>query len=258
MKLNLISNNNHKIMKSILNDTKDRLYYSLMLAPASTSGFNICPSSGECEKFCVSFTGHGGIPSVTQARVRKTLLFIHERDKFFDLLEKDLCKISEHAHKQKKQLVVRLNTFSDLAFERIAKNLFEYWNNILFLDYTKRQERVRRYSAGDWPKNYFLAYSHNEKSGNFSLKALSAGIPVSFVVRRPKHIPLSIAGYSVTDADFSDSWIIDSQSDWEKQTGTIGILKAKGKLISSQSAFVLNSFEEIEKVLTANELTHAV
>jgi len=238
-------------MKSIIHDTKERIYYSLMLAPASTSGFNVCSASGECEKFCVSFTGKGGIPTVQKARIRKTLLFMNERDLFFELLENDICKLVEFAYQQKKQLVIRLNTFSDLAFELIKPELFKTFHDVIFIDYTKRKDRILRYIRNLFPKNYFLAYSNNEKSEDFSMFALQNGVNVSFVVRRPKQMPLRIERFPVTDADYSDSWIIDNK-------GTIGILKAKGKLISSNSPFVLNSFIEIDAQLSYEMLSYAI
>lgn len=238
-------------MKSIIHDTKERIYYSLMLAPASTSGFNVCSASGDCERFCVSFTGKGGIPTVQKARIRKTLLFMNDRVTFFELLENDICQLAEHAHQQRKQLVIRLNTFSDLAFELIKPELFKSFHDVLFIDYTKRKDRILRYIRGLFPKNYFLAYSHNEKSEDFSIYALQNGVNVSFVVRRPKQIPLKIEGFQVTDADYSDSWIIDN-------IGTIGILKAKGKLISSDSPFVLDSFDQINAQLSYQMLAYAI
>lgn len=238
-------------MKSIINDTKDRIYYSLMLAPASTSGFNVCSASGDCERFCVSFTGKGGIPTVQKARIRKTLLFMNDRQTFFELLENDICQLAEYAHQQKKQLVIRLNTFSDLAFELIKPEIFKIFSDVLFIDYTKRKDRILRYIRGLFPKNYFLAYSHNEKSEDFSIYALQNGVNVSFVVRRPKQIPLKIEGFQVTDADYSDSWIIDN-------VGTIGILKAKGKLINADSPFVLDSFDQINAQLSYQMLAYAI
>lgn len=238
-------------MKSIIHDTKERIYYSLMLAPASTSGFNVCSASGDCERFCVSFTGKGGIPTVQQARIRKTLLFMNDRQTFFELLENDICQLAEYAHQNSKQLVIRLNTFSDLAFELIKPELFKSFDDVLFIDYTKRKDRMLRYIRGLFPKNYFLAYSHNEKSEDFSIYALQNGVNVSFVVRRPKQIPLRIEGFQVTDADYSDSWIIDN-------IGTIGILKAKGKLISSDSPFVLDSFDQINAQLSYQMLSYAI
>lgn len=238
-------------MKSIIHDTKERIYYSLMLAPASTSGFNVCSASGDCERFCVSYTGKGGIPTVQKARIRKTLLFMNDRVTFFELLENDICQLAEHAHQQRKQLVIRLNTFSDLAFELIKPELFKSFHDVLFIDYTKRKDRILRYIRGLFPKNYFLAYSHNEKSEDFSIYALQNGVNVSFVVRRPKQIPLKIEGFQVTDADYSDSWIIDN-------IGTIGILKAKGKLISSDSPFVLDSFDQINAQLSYQMLAYAI
>jgi hypothetical protein len=238
-------------MKSIINDTKDRIYYSLMLAPASTSGFNVCSASGDCEKFCVSFTGKGGIPTVQKARIRKTLLFMNDRATFFELLENDICQLAEYAHQNRKQLVIRLNTFSDLAFELIKPELFKSFHDVLFIDYTKRKDRILRYIRGLFPKNYFLAYSHNEKSEDFSMYALQNGVNVSFVVRRPKQIPLKIEGFQVTDADYSDSWIIDN-------IGTIGVLKAKGKLINADSPFVLDSFDQINAQLSFEMLSYAI
>jgi len=238
-------------MKSIIHDTKERIYYSLMLAPASTSGFNVCSASGDCEKFCVSFTGKGGIPTVQKARIRKTLLFMNERDLFFELLENDICKLTELAYQQKKQLVIRLNTFSDLAFELIKPELFKTFHDVIFIDYTKRKDRILRYIRNLFPPNYYLAYSNNEKSEDFSMFALQNGVNVSFVVRRPKQMPLRIERFPVIDADYSDSWIIDNK-------GTIGILKAKGKLISSDSPFVLNSFIEIDAQLSYEMLSYAI
>ena len=97
----------------------------LYLAPAEQSGYNACASSTEgCRSACLYFAGRGGMTRTQEARIRKTKMFFEERNKFLDLLVKDIASVERRAIKKNFLPVIRLDGTSDLRWERFII----FWN----------------------------------------------------------------------------------------------------------------------------------
>jgi hypothetical protein len=160
--------------------------------------------------------------SVQQARINKTKYFIEERKAFEKQVYFEIAKQAIKAEKQAKVACIRLNVFSDIAWELQFPLLFSEFQNVIFYDYSKRKERIMRYVEGRFPSNYFLAYSKNDKSEGFEHYCIHNGINVSVVTTlKEESFPSTVWGYPAINADNSDSWLLDN-------VGTIGLLTYKG------------------------------
>src|SRR5262249_12990595 len=80
----LLSTKNAKIEKT--NDFSDDYYVTgLSLAPAHTSGFDVCKgASAGCREACLFTAGQGRFANVQTARIAKTRLFFLHRETFKD------------------------------------------------------------------------------------------------------------------------------------------------------------------------------
>lgn len=197
--------------------------YGLGLAPFNISGYNVCPNSTpECRRGCVSFSGNGLYPKVQGARIAKTEFLMTNPLHFMAMLVDEIS-----TGPLLEDLPVRLNTFSDIAWERLFPWLFEMFD-VQFYDYTKRWDRL-----GDTPANYALAGSVSEKTKDAQIDATEHPLAVVFNTKKDKPLPETWHGRPVVDGDLSDRWIIDHQG-----TAVIGGLRAKGKLRKGDSPFV--------------------
>ena len=196
--------------------------YGLALAPHRVSGMNVCPASTpECRRNCVSLAGNGFYPVVQRARITKTKFLAAHPEAFMALLIDEISKIDS--------IPVRLNVFSDIAWEQHFPWMFDLLSDTTFYDYTKRWDRI-------WtrPDNYTLAASVSEKTTDNQIDtARIAGfsLAVVFAVKRTKSLPTEWRGMPVVDADKSDRWMIE-------HTGpVVGGLRMKGKLQNANSPF---------------------
>ena len=131
----------------------------LDLAPGNSSGREVCPEKGACYDVCIGFySGFHVMDSVRQAQKNRTNWFFEDRASFLEQLHKELRALEKQPNP-----ACRLNVDSDLAWESIDRTLFDY--NIMFYDYTKRFNRaMKSLTHPDWPENYTLTYSWNERS----------------------------------------------------------------------------------------------
>ena len=133
-------NISQKIVKSQKVDKV--MTYCLYLAPAKTSGYNVCPfSTPECRKGCLATSGRAkvellsGINNIQNCRINKTKLFFEQQTFFMDWLIAEITAYQRKAIKEGMGFAVRLNGTSDIAFEDIlinGKNVFELFPNIIF------------------------------------------------------------------------------------------------------------------------------
>jgi hypothetical protein len=133
------------------------------LRPADLSGYEVCPwSTAACRKICV--LEHKGnavkFKGVRNGRDAKTIRFFEDRQAFLADLHKDLDKLERKAAEQGLKPVCRLNTASDIAWEKVDPTIFTRHPSIQFYDYTKGIKRC----FGKLPDNYNLTYSFNEES----------------------------------------------------------------------------------------------
>jgi len=197
--------------------------FGLSLAPHRISGANVCVASTVvCRGGCVAYNGHAAKdPHVMMARATKTRFMFAHPEAFVTLLEHEI----RLAVKRRGRIAVRLNTFSDVAWERVAPHLFEI-DGVTFYDYTKRTDRTP-------PAGYHLTVSATERTTVEDVRShVLAGSAVAVVlnVKRSEPVPTTWHGMPVTDGDKTDER-------WE-DGGTVVALRAKGKLIGDRSGFV--------------------
>lgn len=232
----LLSQANTKLMKADWN-------IGLSLAPALTSGYQVCASaSPECMTHCIHTSGfaapnfHGpNVPCnpVWVARILKTIWLFRDRRGFLEKLYKDIALNREAS--------IRLNVFSDWMWERQSviitpdladhygtrpgtfSSLMEVFPETQFYDYTKHHARMFR----PRPANYHLTFSLMETNEVQARGVLRAGMNVAAVTTSKTGYLL---GYPVIDGDINDLRFLDPQ-------GVIVGLKPKGSLWRSQSEF---------------------
>ena len=207
------------------------LPYILHLAPASESGYNVCPMATiGCRKGCLNTSGMGRYSNVQRARISRTKEFFENRTKFFEQLRNEIAKAERKAIREGKQLTMRLNGTSDLQWEVYkiydGKNIFELFPDVIFYDYTKIANR----KVAGIP-NYSLTFSHAESNMGNTLKALRNGMNIAVVFR--KELPKTWADIPVIDGDVDDLRFLDP-------AGVVVGLRAKGKAKYDDTGFVVD------------------
>jgi hypothetical protein len=190
--------------------------YGLALLQADGSGWEVCPArTRACTAHCVSKAGKGSFDGVQRARRCKTLFLAEDPEAFLVLLEDEIRRaVARHG-----RILCRLNTFSDVRWERVAPWLFDLVG-VEFYDYTKwsPDKRVT-------PANYRLTFSASERTTDVQVAEWAAeGRPVAVVfdTARTRALPEEWAGVRVIDGDKTD--------DRTKDQGVIVGLRAKGSM----------------------------
>jgi hypothetical protein len=221
----------------------------LHLAPASTSGFNVCPMATQgCKAGCLNTAGRGGIASgnatfesaegalpdnaIQKARIARTKRFFADREAFMAQLVTEIYAFVSKAKRDGLIPCVRLNGTSDIRWERIPcnglENIMAEFPAVQFYDYTKLANRK------GVPSNYHLTFSLAEDNDAHAASVLAAGGNVA-VVYRDKALPqtYAISGVmrTVVSGDDSDLRFLD-------QRGVIVGLYAKGKAKKDTLGFV--------------------
>lgn len=230
-----------KINKS---NKHEPLYYStvMYLSPADeysiatgTRSKSMCPYATGCRDVCLITSGRMHMTPVVKARLKRTEMFLNQREKFFDQLFKEIEKHIDKSKRKALHPVVRLNGTSDVLWERElvgGKTVFEYFRDVIFYDYTKFPLKYRQIDI----ENYFLTYSYNERPSSKAeaIEYLDQHCPVAVVfrTRKPEEFPKTMWGYPVVDGDYSDARFKNYQE-------IIG-LTAKGKAMRDASGFVVD------------------
>lgn len=229
MKLLSRENSNTKIKKNKIPT------WSLSLAQANISGYEVCPYRTDgCTSACVGYAGFAGIfPSVMKSRIKKTKLFFNNRNLFLQKLKKELTLANRYCKKKNIIGRVRLNTFSDIAWENIL-DLTAY-PNLGFYDYTKNFNSA----VESLNTTYRKVYSYNENSNlnktlDFIYKGGNVAVVFGDVEYQPAAgkigpLPFSWNGIEVIDGDKTDDRYSDPK-------GKIVGLRLKGTKERRQSA----------------------
>ena len=203
------------------------------LAPASTSGRNVCPhASPGCVAACLYTAGRGRTNGVQNARLNRTHLFFENRQLYWETLETELDKFGKRADRLGKIPSVRLNGTSDLPWERLRPELFDRFDGFQFYDYTKNPNRMLRFADGELPENYHLTFSRSETNDNDCRKVLRNGGNVA-VVFRNDDFPKWHMGAPVVNGDQHDLTFVHD-------AGSVLALYAKGKAKPDCSGFVVD------------------
>jgi hypothetical protein len=214
--------------------------YILHLAPAETSGVNVCPGAGNCAKICLHFAGNPVYMTAKQAaRIRRTLAYVSDPKRFMRLL---VCAILDKLNKHEgEELAFRLNGTSDIIWENVdfhitpadatfyrikfgrilpigKRNIFEVFNfmrqntgeNVTFYDYTK----VKHNWAECQRLNYHLTFSYDGASNRSNVKlaaqAIANGVNVAaaFNLKKGQTLPPTNSAlgrsFKVVDGDLTD------------------------------------------------------
>jgi hypothetical protein len=190
--------------------------YILYLAPASQSGYNVCPmSTEECRTACLTESGHNRIDvkknNINKARIAKTKLFFEHRQFFMGWLVTEIEKAKYKAEELGYRFSVRLNGTSDIEptlFQYNGSVIFELFDDVKFYDYTKV---VKRFGLLQFYPNYDLTYSFSGYNMLQSLKLLSENKGRVAMVFEGKQLPTTFMGYKVIDGDAYDMRYLDEQ-----------------------------------------------
>lgn len=232
----------HANAKTAKNKQFDQyLSYILHLAPYKLSGVNLCPKASKgCAAACLNTAGRGRFDSVKNGRLRKSQLFLEQRNLFMNLLVKDIEAACRKAKRENKTPVIRLNGTSDINWASVridGKNLFELFPDVQFYDYTKVLTRLKtRYP------NYDLTFSKSESNDSEVAEALRLGYNVAIVFDQ---IPLTYLGYETINGDDYDLRFLDSKG------SKIVALKAKGDAKKDESGFVVKT--QVDSIQTIKE-----
>ena len=213
----------------------------LYLAPGNVSGYEVCRKrTVGCSASCLFTAGQGRFPNVKQGRMRRTYQFFHRQNEFMETLMVEVSKYRAVVEREGKQLAVRLNGTSDIAYEDIiipatGYNIFQTFSDIQFYDYTKVDERLAYIVGQD---NYNATFSRAETSTNHDAVqlAMSMGVNVTVVFR--DELPPVYMGLPVVDGDRHDIRFQDSINSNGKSV-VIGLL-AKGDAKKDTTGFVVD------------------
>ena len=194
----------------------NEMTYILYLAPASQSGYNVCPmSTEECRTACLTESGHNRIDvkknAINKARIAKTKLFFEERDFFMSWLIIEITKAKIVADTKGYQFSVRINGTSDISLESFklnGMNILQYFPIVQFYDYTKV---AKRFELTEKYPNYDLTYSFSGYNMVQSLELLQTNKGRVAMVFEGKVLPVSFMGFKVIDGDAYDMRYLDEQ-----------------------------------------------
>lgn len=216
--------------KTIKNDLETFILY---LAPYNLSGFNVCPfASKGCINGCLNTAGMGIFSNVQLSRINKSKFWGFNREGFYIQLANELLKIHDKAVKKDTKIAIRLNGTSDIDHLDLLKRysgidfLDPFYNNLLFYDYTKNYNHIKKYLGS----NYKLTFSRSEVNDLDSYRILKDGGNVAVVFKN--ELPKYWNGFEVINGDDTDLRYFDPSN------VVIG-LKAKGKAKKDLSGFVV-------------------
>lgn len=188
----------------------NELTYSLYLAPAKTSGYEVCPKrTKECTKLCLNESGINTMnmqgDKINQSRIKKTKLFFEHREFFVRWMIDEIQATQFKAIKLGYKFSVRINNTSDINPTSFyiregdtTTNILDYFPMVQFYDYTKvynRIELLKKY------KNYDLTFSYSGWNFNECVEALKNKVRVAVVFNK---VPTEFWGTKVIDGDLYD------------------------------------------------------
>lgn len=137
--------NSPKLTKSM---DRNVLTYGVYMAPADLSGYNVCPESVHCRKYCLNGSGRNKLEllanknggPIQRSRTFKTRLFFENREAFMQLLVYEIGRARCKAERAGMSFAVRLNCTLDISpkeFILNGGNILEIFPDVQFYDYTK-------------------------------------------------------------------------------------------------------------------------
>lgn len=202
----------------------------MYLAPHTLGGGKtLCPhSTPACREGCLYSAGRGQTPRVENARLRRTKLYLDERDAFLDQLVGELVLMQRAADEHGLKLAIRLNGTSDILWERElmeeGRTVFDLFPRATFYDYTRTPAAHRRV-----PENWRLTFSLADDPLEAAIEHFRAGRSVAAVVPDAERqwiggwIEVGEQVVTVIDGDEHDLRFLDPAP-------ALVLLKPKGRL----------------------------
>jgi hypothetical protein len=217
--------------KTAKNDLETFILY---MAPADqVHGLNLCPfASAGCKASCLYSAGRGKFSNVQESRMNKSKFWGYNREAFYIQLANELLKIHDKAMKYDKKIAVRLNGTSDIDHLHLLERysginfLDQFYNNLLFYDYTKNYNHVKKYLG----TNYKITFSRSEVNELDAYRTLKDGGNVAIVFKN--ELPETWHGFKVINGDETDLRYFDP-------INVVVGLKAKGDAKKDRSGFVV-------------------
>jgi hypothetical protein len=193
----------------------DELTYTLYLAPANMSGYEVCPfRTKECTDLCLNESGMNtmnmGNDMINRSRIKKTKLFFEHREFFVNWMIDEIKSAKAKADKLGFRFSIRLNNTSDITpvsfyttIDGKKMNLMQIFPDIQFYDYTKvpnRFDLTKKY------KNYDLTFSFSGHNMSDCITMLENKIKVAMVFKK---VPETFMGHKVIDGDKYDMRYLD-------------------------------------------------
>lgn len=212
-----------------------------------TSGL-FCPGASKgCLASCLGHSsGFMKEQRATDARDRRSALFIEDREAFIAMLRMELYEHRYNAETQGMIPAVRLNGTSDIRWELEHPELLEEFGDIQFYDYTKLYQRMGHFlfptgypAPGDgmWPENYHLTFSLSERNAHHAEQVLEWGGNVAAVFAG--ELPETLLGRPVINGDTNDARFLDPNTRSRRGPVIVG-LSAKGFVAKEElSGFVI-------------------
>jgi hypothetical protein len=184
------------------------LTYSLYLAPAKTSGYEVCPGrTAECTKLCLNESGMNTMTRkdkgefINDSRITKTKLFFEQPEFFMDWLIFEIKAAQRKAIRMTYAFSIRINNTSDISpedFQLNGVNILQMFPEVQFYDYTKVASRVDLMKIYN---NYDVTFSYTGYNLTACQEMLLNKIRVAVVF---KNVPENFMGYPVVDGDEND------------------------------------------------------
>jgi hypothetical protein len=218
-------------IKTAKNDLETFILY---MAPSTiVEGLNLCPFASQgCKKACLYSAGRGKFSNVQLARINKSKFWGYNREGFYIQLSNELLKIHGKAKLKGNKIAIRLNGTSDVDHIDLLKRytginfLGDSYNNLLFYDYTKNYNHIKKYQG----TNYKITFSRSEVNESDAYRTLKDGGNIAIVFKND--LPETWKGYKVINGDLTDLRYFDP-------INVVVGLKAKGEAKKDLSNFVV-------------------
>lgn len=193
----------------------NEMVYTIYLAPAKSSGYEVCPGrTAECTAACLNMSGRNimdvGREVINGSRIKKTKLIFEEKEFITRWIFDEITAAKAKAEKKGFRFSVRLNNTSDISPEDftivedgVIINILDKFQDVQFYDYTKVASRVELLKKYD---NYDLTFSYNGHNWAECVQMLNNNIRVGVVFLK---VPETYLGYTVINGNDYDMRYLD-------------------------------------------------